>query len=115
MGVPAKVNPCLARFMETKEYHDICVKYNFTETCYPNAFFAQADREQKLYDLPTNEQTDDCSNGYCPCPDSNATTTSSEAATTTNTASVDMMYFSGASHQMVSGVIALLLISIMIQ
>merc|ERR1711924_432149 len=96
------------RFMETKEYHDICVKYNFTETCYPNAFFTQADREPKLYDLPTNEQTGVCSNGYCSCPNSNATdTTTTSSADTTTTSS-------GAYLQMVSGVFGLLITSILV-
>jgi hypothetical protein len=95
-GVPAKVNPCLARFMETEQYHDICVKYNYTETCYPNKYFTQADREPKLFDLPTNEQTGDCSDGYCPCPANSP------------------IYFSGAYRQMVSGVFALLIASIMV-
>jgi len=73
-GVPEKVNPCLAKFMETKEYHDICVKYGLAESCYPNAFFTTVDEQKMPYDLPTNEQTGDCSNGYCPCPSQETTT-----------------------------------------
>merc|ERR1719191_1470587 len=83
-GVPEKVNPCLTKFMETKEYHDICVKYGLAESCYPNAFFTTADKQKMPYDLPTNDQTGDCSNGYCPCPSQETTT----AATTTTPTSI---------------------------
>jgi hypothetical protein len=67
-GVAEKVNPCLARFMETEEYHDICVKYELTDSCYQNAFFTSGDLEKKEYNKPTDEHMSDCSNGYCPCP-----------------------------------------------
>merc|ERR1712039_410095 len=66
-GVAEKVNPCLAKFMTTKEYHDICVKYELTDSCYRNAFFTDNEMVKKEYNKPTDEHTGDCSNGYCPC------------------------------------------------
>jgi len=92
-GVAEKVNPCLAKFMETKEYHDICVKYNLTDSCYRNAFFTSGDLKKKEYNKPTDEHLGDCSNGYCSCPPGGP-------------------LISGARNHVVSGVIALL-ISIM--
>jgi hypothetical protein len=68
-GVIEKLNPCLQKFMATKDYYDICVKYDFVDTCYPNSFFPAADEiVMHDYNKPTDEHTGDCSNGYCPCP-----------------------------------------------
>merc|ERR1711988_146789 len=72
-GVAEKLNPCLAKFMETKEYHDICVKYDLTDSCYRNNFFTDSEMEKKEYNKPTDEHQSDCSNGYCMCPESNST------------------------------------------
>merc|ERR1711988_1915939 len=66
-GVAEKVNPCLAKFMATKEYHDICVKYDLTNSCYRNEFFTDNEMKDKEYNKPTDEHKGDCSNGYCPC------------------------------------------------
>jgi len=66
-GVADKINPCLWRFLETKAYHDICVKYHKTSLCYPNQYFTALDSIPAEYDLPTNMQNSNCSNGYCPC------------------------------------------------
>jgi len=93
-GVPEKVNPCLAKFMETQQYHDICVKHGLTDSCYPNEFFTKAEQEKKMYNIPTNEQTGDCSNGYCSCPID------------------DLLTSSSVYQHMASGVLALLLLSI---
>jgi len=67
-GVAAKLNPCLQKFMETKDYYDICVKYDFVDSCYRNSFFPVSDDiEVHDYNKPTKEHDGDCSTGYCPC------------------------------------------------
>jgi len=66
-GVANKVNPCLWKFLETKEYHDICKKHGLTAQCYPNQYFTAQDYATKEYNLPTEKHTGDCLNGYCPC------------------------------------------------
>eukprot|EP00747_Dinoflagellata_sp_TGD_P184053 gnl/TRDRNA2_/TRDRNA2_39374_c0_seq1.p1 gnl/TRDRNA2_/TRDRNA2_39374_c0~~gnl/TRDRNA2_/TRDRNA2_39374_c0_seq1.p1 ORF type:complete len:704 (-),score=154.61 gnl/TRDRNA2_/TRDRNA2_39374_c0_seq1:71-2182(-) len=89
-GVAEKVNPCLKKFMLTKEYYFICEKYKFMDTCYPNDYFPGGaldasgelgkDREgaggkdmkgkgTPDYNVPADELTGDCLNGYCPCGD----------------------------------------------
>lgn len=92
-GIAEKVNPCLAKFMASKEYHDICVKYELTDSCYRNKFFTQAEMEKKEYNKPTDEHKSDCSNGYCPCPET---------------------LLSGAYNHMVSGFLALILTLFMV-
>ncbi|CAE7395711.1 MCAT [Symbiodinium natans] len=77
-AVPGLINSCLASFMETKEYYDICVKHGFESSCYTNSFFPSGSASMASYEKPTNELTGDCSGGYCPC--------SVEAAPTTTTA-----------------------------
>jgi len=68
-GVNTLVNSCLQRFMETKEYYDVCVKNHFESTCYPNSHFP-VDESSYLGDYlkPTDEHTGGCSGGYCSCP-----------------------------------------------
>mmetsp|Transcript_11137 Transcript_11137/g.20893 ORF Transcript_11137/g.20893 Transcript_11137/m.20893 type:complete len:259 (-) Transcript_11137:22-798(-) len=67
-GVVAKLNPCLAKFMETKGYYDICVKYDLVSSCYRNRFFTTTEEKTKKYNKATDEHEGDCSDGYCPCP-----------------------------------------------
>jgi ABC-type amino acid transport substrate-binding protein len=67
-GVPELLNPCLQKFMESQAYYDVCVKYDFVDSCYANSFFPGADEiEIHEYNKPTDEHEGDCSNGYCPC------------------------------------------------
>jgi len=80
-GVADKVNPCLWRFMETKEYHDVCVKYNMSASCYPNKYFTVQDKVEKDYNKPTEEHKGDCSKGYCPCTGATDTTPAPTTAT----------------------------------
>jgi len=77
-GVAAKVNPCLQRFMETKEYYDVCQKHGLTAQCYPNQYFTAQDYVPKEYNLPTKRHTGDCTSGYCPCVVSRTTTTTTK-------------------------------------
>jgi len=67
-GVAAMLNPCLARFMQTKEYYDICQQYGLSDTCYRNNFFS-TNQEVPEYNKPTKDHTGNCSSGYCPCRD----------------------------------------------
>jgi len=69
-GVVEKLNPCLWKFMQTKEYHDICEKHDFIDSCYPNSYWTSEDKKvTHEYNMETNEHTgDNCSSGYCPCP-----------------------------------------------
>lgn len=71
-GVADAINPCLWRFMETKEYYDICVKHDLVYGCFPNIYFPDNDDDDD--DQPflkeTDEQTQGCDDGYCSCEDS---------------------------------------------
>lgn len=67
-GVAEKVNPCLAKFMETEDYYKICEKYGFVDSCYRNQFFPGGDQIKiKEYNKPTDKHEGDCTSGYCPC------------------------------------------------
>ncbi|KAK1741847.1 hypothetical protein QTG54_007420 [Skeletonema marinoi] len=67
-GIRELLRPCMQSFMLTKEYYDICVKHDLAGVCYANEFFGDDATVGGKYDLPTNKQTGDCSDGYCPCP-----------------------------------------------
>jgi len=68
-GVVELLNPCLDKFMKTKEYFEVCGKYDVVDSCYRNEFFpAKDDALMKDYNKPTDEHAkEDCSSGYCPC------------------------------------------------
>ena len=72
-GLADILNPCIQKYMETEAYHEVCKKHGFLSSCYPNSFFTTADLTAKPYELPTDQQTGDCSDGYCTC-DVGATT-----------------------------------------
>jgi hypothetical protein len=38
-GLNSIVNPCIEKFMKTKEYTKICEDFNLTDDCYKNEFF----------------------------------------------------------------------------
>ena len=66
------MNPCLFKFLETKEYYDICVKHDFVDSCYPNKHFPSSG-DVKIHEY--NKDTAchaNCSTGYCPCPNGSA-------------------------------------------
>jgi len=67
-GLAELLNPCIQSFLKTKEYYDLCIKYDMVETCYRNEFFSSTIKDKKPYMLPTNMQTTGCANGYCSCP-----------------------------------------------
>lgn len=86
-GVAELLNPCLWKFMETKEYYDVCAKHDFVESCYPNSHFPKKeDQKHHEYNKDTDQHAGDCSSGYCPCPSEclpkteNSDTTSGAAA-----------------------------------
>ena len=56
-------------FMQSEEYYNICVKHDLTSSCYPNNFFGNEAKVSEKFDQPTSELTGDCSDGYCPCPE----------------------------------------------
>ena len=80
--VPELINSCLADFLQTKEYYDICVKHGFVGFCYPNSHFPSGASDKPNHDKPTNELAGDCSDGYCPCDSPAASTTGSPASQT---------------------------------
>lgn len=38
-GVADIVNPGIRKFLQTKDYYDLCVKYNLVDLCYKNDYF----------------------------------------------------------------------------
>lgn len=84
-SVPSLINGCLASFMQTKEYYDVCVKNGMVGQCFPNSYFPIGANTMSSYEKPTNELTGDCSTGYCPCGPEPTTTA---AASTSGAAAV---------------------------
>lgn len=71
-GIPELVNPCIQKFLKTREYYDLCEKYHETKFCYRNEHFpaedASAEEEPtQPFAQPTRELTTACTDGYCPC------------------------------------------------
>ncbi|CAJ1335153.1 unnamed protein product [Effrenium voratum] len=66
--VPAQVNSCLGRFMETQAYYDVCEKHHLLDSCYRNSFFPAGEGSSHHAYKATNLLEGDCSSGYCPCP-----------------------------------------------
>jgi hypothetical protein len=69
-GLAAVVNPCIDKFVNTKGYYDICVKYNMTASCISdnNPYFPAATEPPPPYMLKTNKlPADTCAGGYCGC------------------------------------------------
>jgi len=67
-GLPAIVNPCIDKFLKTKEYYEICKKHEFVSQCYKNEFFPFSENPvTPPWSLPTSEQMNGCSSGYCGC------------------------------------------------
>lgn len=68
-GVKEIVDPCIEKFMQTKEYYELCQKHGLTGSCYANSFFPGTQEEKKTWEKKTSELGDStCSSGYCPCP-----------------------------------------------
>mmetsp|Transcript_103366 Transcript_103366/g.126296 ORF Transcript_103366/g.126296 Transcript_103366/m.126296 type:complete len:346 (-) Transcript_103366:122-1159(-) len=68
-GLAKILNPCIDQFLTTKAYYDACVKHGFTDSCFPNSHFpGGANAATPVWELPTDQQTSTCADGYCPCP-----------------------------------------------
>ena len=67
----AILNPLITRFIGTKEYRDICDKWNLTDDCYKTEFFEESviDYEKVPYLLETVDMlpSQSCATGYCHC------------------------------------------------
>jgi len=73
-GLPDMLNPCIQKFMQTKEYYDVCAKHGFEASCYTNSFFPAGSAKVKEYMKPTSAHSPGCASGYCGCPAGSVTT-----------------------------------------
>eukprot|EP00241_Pyramimonas_parkeae_P005320 CAMPEP_0114250272 /NCGR_PEP_ID=MMETSP0058-20121206/14607_1 /TAXON_ID=36894 /ORGANISM="Pyramimonas parkeae, CCMP726" /LENGTH=372 /DNA_ID=CAMNT_0001363913 /DNA_START=232 /DNA_END=1350 /DNA_ORIENTATION=- len=69
-GLNEMINPCMDRYMHTKEYYEVCAKHGLAAECYPNAFFPTEyfASVTPVWDIPTKDLPTTCASGYCPCP-----------------------------------------------
>mmetsp|Transcript_32101 Transcript_32101/g.61786 ORF Transcript_32101/g.61786 Transcript_32101/m.61786 type:complete len:319 (+) Transcript_32101:1019-1975(+) len=69
-GLNAIINPCMERFMETKEYYEVCAKHGLAHDCYPNTYFPEEflTRSVPVWEMETRNLPTICGNGYCACP-----------------------------------------------
>ena len=70
-GVTDILNPLIKRFIATKEYKELCTKYDFETACYQNEYFDERviDYKKQPYYLKTVDMIDyhSCTTGYCHC------------------------------------------------
>ena len=73
-GISEIVNPCIQKFLKTKEYKTICDNHKLTSTCYKNEFFGSdagkrnlAGGGEEYWTYDTNKLTTECADGYCNC------------------------------------------------
>merc|ERR1719293_85409 len=87
-GVDAALNSCIHKFMESKEYYDLCTKYpTLLDDCYPNSHFPPMGDDQAPYLMPTDDlaaSNHTCATGYCPCDAAMSTTVKTGATGTTD-------------------------------
>jgi len=67
-GVVDIINPGIEKFMKTKEYYDLCKKYDIVSDCFENEHFEKSDKAPPAYSVETKSLKTKCSDGYCPCP-----------------------------------------------
>jgi len=67
-GLPAILDPCIEKLLETETYATLCDKWGLTEDCFPNDFTNQTGTTP-VYNVPANEQQPGCADGYCSCSD----------------------------------------------
>jgi len=65
-GIANLVDGCMDKFLQTKEYYDICTKHKLATDCHSNSHFKTTPKSN-VWDSKTTEQTGACSSGYCPC------------------------------------------------
>ena len=64
---PPSARP-LRRYLKTKSYYTTCVKWGVEDSCFANGHFpTQGSTADAIYNVPTDEQTDGCTDGYCSC------------------------------------------------
>lgn len=80
-GIAELLNPCIQVFMESREYYDLCVKYEIVDECYENSHFPAGEAAVEPFNTETDELTTDCADGYCKCP-----TTADDVESTQETA-----------------------------
>ena len=69
------INPLIDRFLQTRQYYELCVKFDMVNVCHVNEFFPSVqapDLEKSPYLMPTAKMfpSQNCSTGYCQCPSS---------------------------------------------
>mmetsp|Transcript_11306 Transcript_11306/g.21536 ORF Transcript_11306/g.21536 Transcript_11306/m.21536 type:complete len:398 (+) Transcript_11306:220-1413(+) len=69
-GLNEIINPCMERFMQTKEYYEICAKHGVAVDCYPNTFFPKeySIKNTPVWEMKTKDLPTSCTDGYCACP-----------------------------------------------
>lgn len=66
-GLASIINPCLQAYMQTEDYYTVCNKHGLADTCYTNSYFPNSGAATPTWEMPTNELTTACADGYCPC------------------------------------------------
>jgi hypothetical protein len=67
-GLAKVLDPCIKKYLKTKSYYTTCVKWGVEDSCFANGHFpTQGSTADAIYNVPTDEQTDGCTDGYCSC------------------------------------------------
>jgi len=69
-GLNEIINPCMERYMQTKEYYEVCAKYGLADDCYPNSYFPEEyfTTTTSVWNIQTQALPTQCKDGYCACP-----------------------------------------------
>lgn len=65
-GIKEIIDPMMEKYMETKEYFELCQKYDFVTECWPNKHFSGG-KAPHPWETPTKELKTSCKDGYCKC------------------------------------------------
>jgi len=67
-GLADILDPCIAKFIQTEDYYDLCREYGLVESCFTNPFFPAGENTiDDFYNDPTPQQPGPCASGYCTC------------------------------------------------
>jgi hypothetical protein len=67
-GIADFLNPCIAQFLQTETYNELCLKHHVEGSCFQNEFTDPGlTSTPKDYELSTPELSTTCADGYCPC------------------------------------------------